>query len=46
LALRAADEKKLSQPFATLGDSLLDAQQEYLAAKSLDEALFGEKFER
>jgi SNF2 family DNA or RNA helicase len=35
----------LDQAFEHLGDSLIDAQREYLQAKDLDEALFGEDYE-
>lgn len=43
--LNAADEKQLADNFSQLGDTLLKAQAEYLDAKHLDEALFGEDFE-
>ncbi|MHB8971846.1 MAG: DEAD/DEAH box helicase [Pirellulaceae bacterium] len=45
LWMKADDEQQLEQSFAELGDALLDAQEEYLNAKNLDEALFGEDFE-
>jgi SNF2 family DNA or RNA helicase len=45
LWMNAGDEQQLEQSFASLGDALLDAQEEYLNAKNLDEALFGEDFE-
>ncbi len=45
LWLKSADEKELQQSFDQLGDSLLSAQAEYLQAKELDEALFGEDYE-
>lgn len=45
LWMRAGDEGQLERSFDSLGDALLDAQEEYLNAKNLDEALFGEDFE-
>ncbi|MCH7686680.1 MAG: DEAD/DEAH box helicase [Planctomycetes bacterium] len=45
LWLRSANEDHLEQSFEELGDSLLDAQKQYLDAKELDEALFGEDYE-
>jgi SNF2 family DNA or RNA helicase len=45
LWMKAGDEQQLEQSFASLGDALLDAQEEYLNAKNLDDALFGEDFE-
>jgi SNF2 family DNA or RNA helicase len=45
LWLKSADEKELAQSFEQLGDSLLAAQAQYVQAKELDEALFGEDFE-
>ncbi len=44
LWLRSHDERDLQQSFDSLGQSLLDAQEEYVRAKQLDEALFGEEF--
>ncbi len=34
-----------ARSFESLGDSLLEAQEEYLSAKELDESLFGEDYE-
>lgn len=45
LWLRSHDDHDLQQSFDNLGRSLLDAQEEYLRAKQLDEALFGEEFQ-
>lgn len=45
LWLGSHDDRELEQSFDALGDSLLDAQEEYVAAKQLDEALFGEEYE-
>jgi SNF2 family DNA or RNA helicase len=45
LWLRAHSEQDLAQSFNALGDSLLDAQEKYLEAKQLDEALFGEDYQ-
>ena len=45
LWLRSHDEAHLDRSFDELGDSLLDAQEKYLEAKDLDEALFGEDYE-
>ena len=45
LWLRSHDERDLQQSFDSLGQSLLDAQEEYLRTKQLDEALFGEEFQ-
>ncbi|MCR4414859.1 MAG: SWF/SNF helicase family protein, partial [Thermoguttaceae bacterium] len=45
LWLRSRDDRDLDQSFDTLGDSLLEAQEEYLRAKQLDEALFGEEYQ-
>ncbi|HUE71392.1 MAG TPA: SNF2-related protein [Pirellulaceae bacterium] len=45
LWLKSADDKDLEKSFDQLGDSLLSAQAEYLQAKELDEALFGEDYE-
>jgi len=42
---RSRDENDLRQSFDSLGRSLLDAQEEYLRAKQLDEALFGEEYQ-
>jgi hypothetical protein len=35
----------LQQSFDSLGQSLLDAQEEYLRTKQFDEALFGEEYQ-
>ncbi|MEX0711960.1 MAG: hypothetical protein WD278_06400, partial [Pirellulales bacterium] len=45
LWMRSRDDRELEQSFETLGSSLLEAQQQYLEAKELDEALFGEDYE-
>jgi len=45
LWLRSRDEAELEQSFVTLGDTLLEAQEKYVQAKELDEALFGEDFQ-
>ena len=45
LWLRSHDDRDLQQSFDSLGQSLLDAQEEYLRTKRLDEALFGEEFQ-
>ena len=45
LWLKAGDDRALDDSFNALGDSLLDAQKEYLETKELDEALFGDDFE-
>jgi hypothetical protein len=45
LWLRARDDAELEHSFAALGESLLDAQEQYVRAKELDEALFGEDFQ-
>ena len=45
LWLRSRDDRELEESFETLGNSLLDAQEEYLKAKELDEALFGEDYQ-
>jgi SNF2 family DNA or RNA helicase len=45
LWLRSHGDQDLAQSFDALGDSLLDAQEKYLEAKQLDEALFGEDYE-
>jgi len=43
--LRARDSAALDGEFAKLGDALLQAQEEYVRAKELDEALFGDEYE-
>ena len=45
LWLRSHDDRDLEQSFDSLGQSLLNAQEEYLRTKQLDEALFGEEFQ-
>ncbi|MCY2963717.1 MAG: hypothetical protein NT069_08740, partial [Planctomycetota bacterium] len=43
--LRSRDDTELERSFAELGEHLLEAQEEYLGAKELDEALFGEDYQ-
>jgi SNF2 family DNA or RNA helicase len=43
--LRSQSQDELNQEFERLGESLVQAQKEYLSAKQLDEALFGEDYE-
>ena len=45
LWLRSRDEHELQQSFDSLGNSLLDAQEQYVRTKQLDDALFGEEFQ-
>jgi SNF2 family DNA or RNA helicase len=45
LWLRARDDSELDRSFHTLGESLLEAQEQYVQAKELDDALFGEDFQ-
>ena len=45
LWLRSRDDAELEQSFVALGETLLDAQEQYVQAKELDEALFGEDFQ-
>ena len=45
LWLRSHTDKELDQSFDELGQTLLDAQEEYLKTKRLDEALFGEDYQ-
>ena len=45
LWLKSRDDDELEQSFTTLGDSLLEAQEQYVHAKEFDEALFGEDFQ-
>jgi SNF2 family DNA or RNA helicase len=45
LWVRAADDSALDRSFEAFGDSLLGAQEDYLRAKELDEALFGDDYE-
>ena len=43
--LRSQSQDELNREFELLGESLVQAQKEYLDAKQLDEALFGEDYE-
>ncbi len=45
LWLRARDDAELEQSFVTLGETLLEAQEQYVQSKELDDALFGEDFQ-
>ena len=45
LWLKSRDDDELEQSFTTLGDSLLEAQEQYVHAKEFDDALFGEDFQ-
>ena len=45
LWLKSPDESELDRSFDGLADSLLDAQEKYVQAKELDEALFGDDYE-
>jgi SNF2 family DNA or RNA helicase len=45
LWLRARDAAELDHAFDQLGESLIEAQDQYLKAKALDEAMFGEDYE-
>ncbi len=45
LWLKSRDEAELEQSFVKMGDTLLEAQEDYVQAKELDEALFGEDFQ-
>jgi SNF2 family DNA or RNA helicase len=45
LWLRSHDEAEPEASFASLGETLLEAQEKYVQAKELDEALFGEDFQ-
>jgi hypothetical protein len=45
LWMRSHDAQELSRSFASLGDSLLEAQEDYVKAKEFDEALFGEDYQ-
>ena len=42
---RSSDDQQLDEQLETLGDTLIAAQEMYLDAKSLDDALFGEDYE-
>lgn len=45
LWLRSRDDHELEKSFVALGDTLLEAQEQYVQAKELDEALFGEDYQ-
>jgi SNF2 family DNA or RNA helicase len=45
LWLRSRDDQELARSFESLGETLLDAHEQYVHAKELDEALFGEDFQ-
>ncbi len=45
LWLNARDDAELEQSFESLGETLLEAQEQYVDAKELDEALFGEDYQ-
>lgn len=45
LWLRSRDDAELEKSFETLGETLLEAQERYVQAKELDDALFGEDFQ-
>jgi SNF2 family DNA or RNA helicase len=45
LWLRSHDDVQLQQSFEALGETLVQAQEQYVRAKELDEALFGEDFQ-
>jgi len=45
LWMRSATDTELDRSFDTLGRTLLEAQEEYLTTKQLDEALFGEDYQ-
>jgi len=42
---KAPNDQQLDADFETLGDTLVAAQEKYLDAKNLDDALFGEDYE-
>ena len=44
LWLRSHSDDDLSEAFDRFGDSILEAQEQYVQAKELDEALFGEDY--
>ena len=46
LWLRSHDDRQLDQSFDDLGRTLLDAQEQYLDTKRLDEAMFGEDYQQ
>jgi SNF2 family DNA or RNA helicase len=45
LWLHSRDDAELEQSFEALGETLLEAQEQYVQAKELDAALFGEDFQ-
>lgn len=45
LWVRSTSDTELDRSFDSLGESLLSAQEEYLRAKELDDALFGDDYE-
>jgi SNF2 family DNA or RNA helicase len=45
LWLKSRDDAELEQSFESLGETLLEAQEQYVQAKELDEALFGEDYQ-
>jgi len=45
LWLRSGNDFELEQSFEALGETLLEAQEHYVQAKELDDALFGEDFQ-
>jgi SNF2 family DNA or RNA helicase len=45
LWLKSRDDSELEASFESLGETLLEAQEQYVQAKELDEALFGEDFQ-
>jgi SNF2 family DNA or RNA helicase len=45
LWLRSRDDAELEKSFVTLGETLMEAQEQYVQSKELDAALFGEDFQ-
>jgi hypothetical protein len=45
LWVRSTSDTELDRSFDSLGESLVSAQEEYLRAKELDDALFGDDYE-
>ena len=45
LWMRSTSSADLDDAFARLGDGLLEAQEQYLQTKELDDALFGDEYE-
>ena len=45
LWLGSRDDAELDRSFVTLGETLLEAHEQYVQAKELDENLFGEDFQ-